>query len=62
MKLKNSNGRKNITFSIDEEILNEFYHLLIEKFGCTRNHVGKSIDGAVKLWIDKNKKKSINNK
>ena len=48
--------RVNTTFSMNKKIRNEFYHTLIRKYGCTRSHVGESVDAAIKMWIEKNEK------
>ena len=56
LEIENSPERVNTTFSMNKKIRDQFYHLLIDKYGCTRDHVGKSIDEAIDLWIEKNKK------
>jgi len=45
-----------VTFSISKEVREKFYFILIKKFGCTRNHIGESIDEAVRDWIEKQEK------
>ena len=53
LELKSNPERINTTFSMKKKLRNVFYHTLIKKYGCTRNHVGESIDEAIELWIKK---------
>jgi len=58
-KIKNAIGRENCTFSIDKKTRKKFYHAIVDKFGCTRNHIGEAIDEAIELWIKENKNEEV---
>lgn len=54
---KDIDDRHKTTFFIPKEVWKEFHFVIIEKYDKTHGYIGASFIEALKLWINREKKK-----
>ena len=54
--MASNTDRKTISLQVSKETYKEFNIAVIEKYGHTYGHIGESVDEALELWIQKQKR------
>lgn len=47
-------GKKNVNLTINEELLKELNHALVDKYGNVFGHVSEAFEEGIKLWLGEN--------